>query len=157
MSTPSWSLMLKLIIIIIIFIIISIIIIMTRISLSEIKEHDWVTMYGLNPLLKEEENCQLIEVRILEKLIEVSLERLVEMKHNLRKAYWAETENWKWLIKRVDLQVTWKCLLCRWLSTKFRTVSGPSPSLTPSSWSRYAFELTLMWEIYMWLMFVNNL
>ena len=34
-----------------------------RISLSEIKEHDWVTMYGLNPLLKEEENCQLIEVR----------------------------------------------------------------------------------------------
>ena len=36
---------------------------MTRISLSEIKEHDWVTMYGLNPLLKEEENCQLIEVR----------------------------------------------------------------------------------------------
>jgi [calcium/calmodulin-dependent protein kinase] kinase len=33
-----------------------------RISLSEIKEHDWVTMYGLNPLLKEEENCQLIEV-----------------------------------------------------------------------------------------------
>ena len=36
----------------------------TRISLSEIKEHDWVTMYGLNPLLKEEENCQLIEVRI---------------------------------------------------------------------------------------------
>ena len=37
---------------------------MTRISLSEIKEHDWVTMYGLNPLLKEEENCQLIEVRI---------------------------------------------------------------------------------------------
>ena len=58
-----------------------------RISLSEIKEHDWVTMYGLNPLLKEEENCQLIEVRILEKLIEVSLERLVEMKHNFRKAY----------------------------------------------------------------------
>jgi len=33
-----------------------------RISLAEIKEHDWVTMYGLNPLLKEEENCQLIEV-----------------------------------------------------------------------------------------------
>ena len=36
---------------------------MSRISLAEIKEHDWVTMYGLNPLLKEEENCQLIEVR----------------------------------------------------------------------------------------------
>ena len=34
-----------------------------RISLAEIKDHDWVTMYGLNPLLKEEENCQLIEVR----------------------------------------------------------------------------------------------
>merc|ERR1719394_181275 len=33
-----------------------------RISLAEIKNHDWVTMYGLNPLLKEEENCQLIEV-----------------------------------------------------------------------------------------------
>ena len=40
---------------------------MSRISLSEIKEHDWVTMYGLNPLLKEEENCQLIEVRIFQK------------------------------------------------------------------------------------------
>ena len=36
---------------------------MPRISLAEIKDHDWVTMYGLNPLLKEEENCQLIEVR----------------------------------------------------------------------------------------------
>ena len=61
---------------------------MTRISLSEIKEHDWVTMYGLNPLLKEEENCQLIEVRILDKPIEVRiLEKFIEMKHNFRKAY----------------------------------------------------------------------
>ena len=42
---------------------------MTRISLSEIKEHDWVTMYGLNPLLKEEENCQLIEVRFFRKAL----------------------------------------------------------------------------------------
>jgi len=33
-----------------------------RITLSDIKEHDWVTMYGLSPLLKEEENCHLIEV-----------------------------------------------------------------------------------------------
>ena len=72
----------------------------TRISLSEIKDHDWVTMYGLNPLLKEEENCQLIEVRIfkkgtkreligvsLERLIEVSLKRLIEVRQNFRKAH----------------------------------------------------------------------
>ena len=31
-------------------------------GLAEIKELDWVTMYGLNPLHKEEENCQFIEV-----------------------------------------------------------------------------------------------
>ena len=64
---------------------------MTRISLSEIKEHDWVTMYGLNPLLKEEENCHLIEVS-LERPFEVSLERLIEVSYNFRKAYWAATE-----------------------------------------------------------------
>ena len=64
---------------------------MTRISLAEIKEHDWVTMYGLNPLLKEEENCQLIEVS-LERPFEVSLERLIEVSYNFRKAYWAATE-----------------------------------------------------------------
>lgn len=33
-----------------------------RITLAEIKDHDWVTMYDLKPMLKEEENCQLIEV-----------------------------------------------------------------------------------------------
>ena len=54
----------------------------TRISLSEIKEHDWVTMYGLNPLLKEEENCQLIEVS-LDRLIEPQF----EVRHNFRKSY----------------------------------------------------------------------
>ena len=73
-STPSRSLgPLKLIIIIIMIIVI--IMMMTRISLSEIKDHDWVTMYGLNPLLKEEENCQLIEV---------SLEKLIELRQNFR-------------------------------------------------------------------------
>ena len=36
----------------------------SRISLADIKVHPWVTMYGLHPMLKEEENCQLIEVGI---------------------------------------------------------------------------------------------
>lgn len=33
-----------------------------RITLQQIKEHDWVTCYGVYPMLQEEENCQLIEV-----------------------------------------------------------------------------------------------
>jgi len=33
-----------------------------RISLAEIKEHDWVTCYGLYPMPAEEEHCELIEV-----------------------------------------------------------------------------------------------
>ena len=43
-----------------------VIITITRISLPEIKEHDWVTTYGLNPLLTEEENCRqlLMELSI---------------------------------------------------------------------------------------------
>lgn len=33
-----------------------------RITLAEIKEHQWVTGYGVYPMPKEEDNCQLIEV-----------------------------------------------------------------------------------------------
>lgn len=33
-----------------------------RITLQQIKEHDWVTCYAVYPMLQEEENCQLIEV-----------------------------------------------------------------------------------------------
>ena len=34
----------------------------SRITLAEIKEHAWVTAYGVYPMLEEEENCELIEV-----------------------------------------------------------------------------------------------
>jgi len=37
-----------------------------RITLQEIKDHDWVTCYGLYPMLKEDENCELIEVTDIE-------------------------------------------------------------------------------------------
>jgi hypothetical protein len=30
-----------------------------------IQEHDWVTCYGLYPMLREDENCELVEVRLL--------------------------------------------------------------------------------------------
>ena len=33
-----------------------------RITLAEIKEHSWVTGYGVYPMMEEEENCTLIEV-----------------------------------------------------------------------------------------------
>eukprot|EP00096_Caligus_rogercresseyi_P008932 TRINITY_DN2929_c0_g1_i1.p2 TRINITY_DN2929_c0_g1~~TRINITY_DN2929_c0_g1_i1.p2 ORF type:complete len:629 (-),score=156.70 TRINITY_DN2929_c0_g1_i1:1778-3664(-) len=33
-----------------------------RITLQEMKQHDWVTGYGIYPLLSEEENCILVEV-----------------------------------------------------------------------------------------------
>ncbi|XP_071748751.1 calcium/calmodulin-dependent protein kinase kinase 1 [Lepeophtheirus salmonis] len=33
-----------------------------RITLQELKQHDWVTGYGIYPLLTEEENCVLVEV-----------------------------------------------------------------------------------------------
>lgn len=37
-----------------------------RINLQDIKEHDWVTGYGVYPLLKEDDNCQLVEVTDME-------------------------------------------------------------------------------------------
>jgi len=37
-----------------------------RITLSQIKEHDWVTCYGLYPMPKEDENCELVEVTDIE-------------------------------------------------------------------------------------------
>ena len=33
-----------------------------RITLQEIKVHEWVTGFGLCPLASEEENCELVEV-----------------------------------------------------------------------------------------------
>lgn len=33
-----------------------------RITLKDIKNHDWVTGYGVYPMMDEDENCQLIEV-----------------------------------------------------------------------------------------------
>ena len=50
--------------------IINVIIIIVRIGLAEIKEHDWVTAYGLDPLLNEEENCQqaLLEIKSIKSL-----------------------------------------------------------------------------------------
>ena len=88
-----------------------------RISLSEIKEHDWVTMYGLNPLLKEEENCQLIEVRQWS-----------------GKDYWKGKGWWKSFFQKNVLKFL--KLFSRWPSTRCRTASAPSPSLTLSFWSR---------------------
>jgi len=35
---------------------------LSRISLAQIKEHVWVTGYGVYPMMEEEENCTLIEV-----------------------------------------------------------------------------------------------
>ena len=88
-----------------------------RISLSEIKEHDWVTMYGLNPLLKEEENCQLIEVRQWS-----------------GKDYWKGKGWWKSFFQKNVLKFL--KLFSRWPSTRCRTASAPSPSLTLLFWSR---------------------
>merc|ERR1712106_1267634 len=33
-----------------------------RITLKDIKNHDWVTGYAVYPMMDEDENCQLIEV-----------------------------------------------------------------------------------------------
>jgi len=48
-----------------------------RITLPEIKSHQWVTGYGVYPMLEEEENCTLIEVT------EDDVENSVRSIHNL--------------------------------------------------------------------------
>ena len=49
----------------------------TRITLAEIKEHSWVTAYGVYPMLEEEENCELIEVTDAE--VENSIQHIVNL------------------------------------------------------------------------------
>jgi len=49
----------------------------TRITLAEIKEHAWVTAYGVYPMLEEEENCELIEVTEAE--VENSIQHIVNL------------------------------------------------------------------------------
>ena len=49
----------------------------TRITLAEIKEHAWVTAYGVYPMLEEEENCELIEVTDAE--VENSIQHIVNL------------------------------------------------------------------------------
>jgi len=48
-----------------------------RISLQEIKEHAWVTGYGVYPMPREEDNCQLIEVT--EKEVEDSVRHIPKL------------------------------------------------------------------------------
>ena len=48
-----------------------------RVSLAQLKNHPWVTGYGVYPMLEEEDNCTLIEVT------EDEVENSVNHIHNL--------------------------------------------------------------------------
>ena len=48
-----------------------------RVSMAQLKEHPWVTGYGVYPMLDEEDNCTLIEVT------EDEVENSVNHIHNL--------------------------------------------------------------------------
>ena len=48
-----------------------------RVSLAQLKEHPWVTGYGVYPMLEEEENCELIEVTEAE--VENSIQHIVNL------------------------------------------------------------------------------
>ena len=48
-----------------------------RVSLAQLKDHPWVTGYGVYPMLEEEDNCTLIEVT------EDEVENSVNHIHNL--------------------------------------------------------------------------
>ncbi|XP_066144580.1 calcium/calmodulin-dependent protein kinase kinase 1 isoform X1 [Euwallacea fornicatus] len=60
-----------------------------RMTLSDIKEHPWVTKHGLHPLPSEEENCHLVEIteedvaRVITSI--PKLDTLILIKHMLKK------------------------------------------------------------------------